>query len=308
MRLSHVLLALALITCSLTAGARADDAAGVDLRPLWTDGQSARYRINQIEVTTAAIQGLGEPQSSTVEINVEVSWEVTKANPDGGGTARMTLDKITMKMTAPGGEAIEVDGRGGDERTQSMNDWINAMTGTPMDVTVGANGSIDRVSGFEAIKSKAGDGGDKLDEDYFKEIAMDLAVLVGGRQGVKPGDTWKHQHDSDHRLGKIAYDTTYELKGVENIAGVPVALVSRTSDMKLTPEVPDVGDEAKVDIAVNECKETSQVMVDMSRHEIVGGTSDQVIDITITISAGGRQFIRTAREQTSSQIIRLSEK
>jgi len=305
-RFSLALIVTLMLSFTLTA--HAEDGA-IDLRPVWKTGQTARYRINQVEVTTAAIQGLGEPQSSTMEIVVETSWEVTEANEDGGGKARMTLDKIVMKMTGgPDAETITVDGSGGDERTQPMDDWINAMTGSPLDVTVGAEGSIDGVSGFEAIKSKAGAAGERLDEDYFKEIAMDMAVLVGGAQGVKSGGSWNHRHTSDHRLGKIDYNTTYTVEGVENIAGIPVALVKRQSELKLDPQVPDVGNEASVNITVNESSETAQVMVDLSRHEIVGSNSDQVLDLTITISAGGRDFIRTASEKTSSQLLRISEK
>jgi len=290
------------------AVSHAQDAPKFDLHPKWVAGQTAKYRINQVEVTTAAIEGIGEPQSSTIEVNVDITWEVTEVDEAGGGQARMTLDAITMKISGPTGEEILVDANSTDERTASMRDWINAMTGTPLDVTVSSDGKVTGVSNYQAIQGKAGPAGDRLDEDYFKEIAMDLAVLVGGQAQLENGAEWKHSHESDHRLGEITYDTTYSLQGVETIAGIDVALVKRVSDMRIEPNVPDVGDQAQVDVQINESSETSQIMFDLSRHEIVGANADQVIDMTITISAGGRQFVRTARESTNSQIIRVSEK
>ncbi|MBI1370945.1 MAG: hypothetical protein GC162_20115 [Planctomycetes bacterium] len=292
------------------AAARAADGDGYDLRPIWTEGQVSRYRITQTELTVQQIQGMTEPAESVVELGGEVTWQIIKTPGPGqsGGTARMTLDKLTMKITDPSGTKLEVDGRGSDPATEGLRTWINAITGAPLEVSVGPDGTIGHVSGFKAIQDKAGPAGEKLDESYFQEIAMDLAVLVGGPAGAKPGAKWSEQHDGSHRMGIIHFDSTYNLTGVEKIAGIDVAMINRNSKMTFEPDMSDVPANAPpIKVRTVKATQSSQIMFDTTRHEVVGSNGDQTLELEISLTLGGRTLVRTNKEVTSTQVLRISE-
>ncbi|QNN22883.1 hypothetical protein HED60_11595 [Planctomycetales bacterium ZRK34] len=297
-----------LLTLIAPAVASAQDADTLDLRPMWTEGQTSRYRITQTELTIQQITGLTDAVESTVNLEAELTWTVTKASADGGGTAVMSLDKIWMKVTDPSGNSVEEDGRSGNEATASLRTWINAITNAPLTVSVESDGSIARVEGYRAIQSKAGEAGDNLDERYFREVAMDLAVLVGGQADARLGKAWTVDHDTSHRMGEIHFETTYKPTAVESIAGIDVVMIDRNSKMRFTPDLSDLpADAPKLNVRTVEASQSGQVLYDTSRHEIVGGHGEQTLALEISFTVGGRNITRTSREVTSSQIIRISE-
>ena len=310
-RVWHPELAIVLLLVSLTpfgaAFAQTDEGA-VDLRPMWREGQSARYRIEQTEVARAQVQGAGEAQQTTTQIDVVVDLEVIEADPDGGGVVRMTIDELTMDLTGPTGEKMTITKSSGGEGTEPLQEWIGALLGTPLRITVGPNGAIAGVEGYQAIQQKAGDAGANLNEKYFQEIARDLAVLVGGQASVEPGESWETQHEGSHRLGALLYDTTYTLQGVQEMAGVSVALVQRTAEMEFEPDLSGLPENApEIDIRVTDAGQSAQIMFDLSRHEVVGGHFEQVLGLETSFSIGGRDLTRTMTETTSTQLLRVAE-
>jgi hypothetical protein len=220
----------------------------------------------------------------------------------------MSLDKVWMKVTDPSGNAIEEDGRSTNEATASLRTWINAITGSPLTVTVASDGSISRVEGYRAIQTKAGEAGDNLDERYFREVAMDLAVLVGGPADTRIGKSWKVDHDASHRMGDIHFETTYTPTAVEHIAGIGIVMIDRSSKMRFIPDLSDLPPDApKLNVRTVEAAQTGQILFDTSRHEIVGGHGEQTLVLEISFSVNGRNITRTSREVTSYQILRISE-
>lgn len=297
---------LLLLMCVVPAVAQ--EPASLNLRPQWTQGQTSRYRITQTELTVQQIQGITEAVESTVNLEAELTWTVTKANPDGGGAAVMSLDKVWMKITDPSGNSVEEDGRSTNEATASLRTWINAITGAPLTVDIAADGSITRVEGHRAIQSKAGEAGKNLDEQYFREVAMDLAVLVGGQSDARLGKSWKVDHDAAHRMGDIHFETTYTPTAVETIAGIGIVMIDRASKMRFTPDLSDLPPDApRLNVRTVEATQAGQILFDTSRHEIVGGHGEQTLALEISFSVNGRNITRTSREVTSSQILRISE-
>jgi hypothetical protein len=285
-----------------------------DLRPIFKQGQTSRYKLTQTEVTRATIAGLpngaaAAPQESMTEIAGEITWKVTEANDSGGGTAAMTIDTLSMKVTGPDGTVVDVTPTRAPEEGKPLQQWLKAMMGTPLTVEVTPDGKIGSVKGYKAIQQKAGDNGAKLDEDYFREIAMDLAVLVGGKADAAPGSSWKFAYTGDHRLGKIDYDMTYTVGGVETIANIPVVLVNRTARMKFNADLSDLPKDAPpMKVTTKEATQTAQIMFDTTRHEIVGINIDQVLDVQVGMTLAGHNITRGNREATSTQIMRIAEK
>lgn len=309
-------LALTAIACLVTTAPGAsfaqDAAQAFDLRPLWKDGQRATYKITQQEFSSTTSPDNPNTLEERTDIELDLTWEVLSASPDGGGVASMTLDNLIMTLTGPDGIEHRVTPTEAEELLQSAQDWINALLGTPIQVSIGPTGHIEAVSNYEPIIDKAGDAGSDMDEAYFIELAREIASLTGGDADQAPGAIWSFDHNSSHRIGMfegdLAYQTTAEFKGVEEIAGVEVALIDRTSTMEFTPDLSDIPPQAPpIHVQTNEASETSQIMVDLSRHEIVGAFFQQVLEVEMSITLPDREIRGVTREVMNTKMIRTSE-
>jgi len=312
-RFSRLLLTTltALAWMAPTAAAQTDQT--VDLHPAWKTGQVSRYRITETSLTTIEADGLPKPQQMLTEFVAEVTWEVLDARPDGGGRARLAMGAMRMKLTGADGETHTITAHDADERFASMRSWIRALTENPLEITVSAQGEIEAVAGQDAVRRAAGELGEKLDDGYFREIGMDLAVLIGGGRSVAYGGTWRHQHSGKRHNqppGDVQYDTTYELAGVENIAGIPLAMVKRRTRLSFTPELPELPDDAppiEIDVRLVEQSNEAQLMFDLTRHELAGANDDTTLVFEIRRSLLGRQATMKVTEKDNTQVLRLAE-
>jgi hypothetical protein len=283
--------------------------ATIDLRPVWTKGQMSEYRVSQTELSVAQVPMADQSIENSTQVDADVRWEIIDASPAGGGRAKMTITSIEMAITDNEGNVTRISDRGGDEGTEPFQQWAKAVAGSPLTITVDASGNVTDVGGYQAIQSKAGDAGKNLDADYFKEIAMDLALLAGGPSDAKPGSTWRRKHDAKHRMGRIAYDGAYELEGIEDVAGIPLGMISFESKMDFTPDLSELpADGPQITVKTDEASQRGQILFDVSRGEVVGTNVEQTLAVTMSISFQGRQIVRNLREVTSTQIIRTSEK
>lgn len=280
-----------------------------DLRPLWKQGQTSRYETTYARLRTSEVIGLAPPVQAKMKVDAVVRWKVTAANPDGGGVAEMTIENMTVELTNSEGESLTVDRNSNDERTANMAKVLNALIDSPLEVHVDATGHVGQVKGAEAIQAKTGlDDDSGMTEKDFQESASDLAVLVGGAQAVAAGESWNEKFEWNHEMGSISYDTTYTLAGVEPIAGVPVAMINRTAALGFIPDLSDLPEDAPpITAKLVEGSHTAQIMFDLSRHEVVGQNIDQTMQIEVTIEAPGRRIVRVMKEQSNSQLVRISE-
>lgn len=306
-------LATTLAACLLLGGAvHADDDASHDLGPRWVEGQKASYRSTTKRMSARQIKatGLDAPAVKSVTTFVsDVDWRVDKVNDDGSAQATMTVTDLTITIETPTGETLKVDRRRADKGVESVQQLVKALVGKPMEVDVDSTGHVTQVKGWKSIKADAGEAGESLTERDFVETASDLAVIMGGPADAAPGKTWNEKPEWDHELGTLEYDSQYELTGVEPIAGVPIAIVAETSKIKLDLDKDKITQppNAQVDVKLTEGARTSQIMFDLSRHEVAGAHSDQKLVIEMTVSFQGRSFSTVMEQETSSQLIRLSE-
>ena len=299
---------LSLVTLLLAARGLADEQT-FDLRPVWKTGQASRYQIHQTELTVAQMQGLGEPQRSTIQVDAVVMWEVLASGESSGGTARMTVESISFQVTGEDGQTRTITADAADEEFQSMRQYLAALAGAAVTVQIAPDGRIESVEGHEAIRAKAGEAGDNLDEGFFRDLARDLAVLTGGQASVKPAAKWQHTHTSDHPIGELRQSYTDELRGVEVLGGVPVAVVQRRGELALEPDLSGrPADAPPLDIRTTETDYTAQLFFDLSRRELVGSHAQQTLELEVTITTPARALVQSIREVTSTQMLRISER
>jgi len=291
----------------------------VDLRPQWVEGQTARYEFwNQIEQAgQVKLDDKSQTSSNTIEVEGEVTWTVSQMNADGSSVNTMTLDWMKYTNTLTQGSAMVVDSRksaSGDAKP--MHELISAMVGVGLTIEVAADGHVTGVKGLGQMKSKTSQPDFIPSALDFEETASDLAAIayapapieVDGASGG--GKKWEADFRWEHDLGKINQRWNYTLDRVEDIAGVPVAVVTGVGQFKLDAEEPEgrPADAPPVKVKLLEGNATSEVLFDLSRHEAVGRHAISREKVRITVSfPDGRQFERTLTESTVGQVIRLSE-
>lgn len=283
--------------------------ANYNLAPKWTTGQTSRYKTTSTKLSTIVIEQLNRTVEQKLVSNAIIKWTVTQANPDGGGTAEMVIETMSMSMTGPDGKTVEVNKDATEPRFANAVKVINAIIGSPLKVNIDTTGTVTGVEGYEAIRAKAEvEKENTLDETEFKETAVDLAVLSGGAPNRKPGDTWTTTNTWNHQMGKLTYNNTYTLAGVEKLADIPVAMINAEAKIDFQLVIPEQPEGApEVSVEMTQAAQNAQLMFDLSRNELVGVNTNKTLAFKSTMTLGPRTINQNITEKINSQIIRIAE-
>lgn len=313
--------ALTLTLLAASVAIAADEPAALDsaqFTPVWTEGQTSTYRLDQTETTTRSAEIIGAPanvqadaasQTNTMRLEADIVWAVTEADEEGGGKATLTMTNVTMTLTGEDTDAKVITASKAPEGFESAQDWISAMSDKPIEYTIDAGGNVTEAKGYKPITNALGDAGADMDEQYFMDLAGDMALMTGGTGERGVGDTWKHKQTSNHRTGEIRYDDTYEVASITPVSGIPIALVTRTSKMGFTPDLPELPPDApRPMVKLTAGEQNAQLMFDTSRRELVGVNVDRVFEVTTEMSRGPITLKGMYREVTTTQLLRTEEK
>ena len=307
-----------LMVCLSTAArvARADEAEAFNLRPQWTAGQTARYEVwsSRTQQATVTLGG----QSRSTEFNMtsegEVTWTVDKVKADGSATCTMTMDWLTLDMTGDDGKTHKNDSRKAKGDIEPFHALLKALAGVPIKVSVASDGTITKVDGIKAIRSRIKpELKDLVPEDLdFIETASELATLVAAPLGAQAGKKW----DADQRwtwsdppfTGYMNHDLTFTLAGVEDMAGLPVAVVDGRSKLKLELDRSDLPEGMPpFDVKLVKGDMQTQIMFDLTRSEAVGRNTIQTTTIDINIRMPNATISRRVEQTLQGQVLRIEE-
>lgn len=285
------------------------DLQAVQLRPQPAPGRTTRYWVwtQRDQTMTMSAAGNRRTLSNRMEVEGECVWRIVSVQGDGGFTATMTMDWMTVVLTMPDGSVQRNDSRRGRGETQSLHTLLQAMCGVAVTCDVAADGTIRSVRGTDAIRRKAGEVPAPDDLDYV-ESATDLATLAGAPASLAAGRGWATAFAWSHDLGTMRYDMRYTLAGVEEIEGIPVANVTGQARMKLDVDrskIPKGG--PAIDIRLQKSSFETQVMFDLVRHEAVGRHTTDSRTIATTIRLPNAAVSQTTDEVIRSQVLRIGE-
>ncbi len=299
----------ALVVVLLPALTLAQDAEPLTLRPDWQAGQTSRYAFSttRVQDTTMSAAGRSQSMSSTMVTEGEVTWRVDQARPDGSYACTMTLDWMTVSLSASTGEERRIDSRRASGEPAPLHQVLKAMVGTPLTVTVQPDGTIASVGGIGAMKSRAPDPAMIPEELDFIESATDLATLPGVPAEIAPGGTWRSNFRWSHDLGHLNHNVTWRVTGIEEIDGVPLVGVAAQSTIKLDLDRSEMPAEPPIDVRMSGSRYDTQVIYDPARHEAVArnSTESRTFDFTIRFPQG--TMTRRLVETITSQTLRISE-
>ncbi len=289
--------------------------APVDLAPHWQIGQAARYRFTtQLRQTVKVTLGDRQREKSTdTDIAGELSWTVDRVAADGQARCTMTLDWMSIDTTrrVQGNEVKStVDSRKPAPAKQKlMHNLMRAMAGQPLNITVAPDGQVTQIKGLDAMKARADEPDLVPDALDFEETASGLAAFAAAPPPVISGDTFNATFRWNHDLGHVDEDWTFKLESIENLGNVPVATISgtATSELDIDPEhlkTPEGAPPIKIRLTQREA--STQILMDLLRHEAVGRHSRVVECVTFDVKLPDGVFRREITETNTSQLIRLS--
>jgi len=315
-RLTSCVLSLALLLSVLVAmPASAQEEAveqaietPVDLRPLWEDGQTAKYKSITRRVTAAQVRGMGKPRTSVMDVTAIVNWTVVDADPDGGGQCSMTVEDLSVEVTGPTGEKQSVTADRADEDLKPVQELIRGMIGKPVTVQVAGDGTITSATGWQAIRNASGDAGKNLTENDFIESAAELAPIAGAPSAADVDATWTEKFNWDHEMGKLHLDSSFEVTGIESVVGIGLVTVESESEMTFTPDQSKIANErAQTELKLVKGGEKQSIMYDLSRHEVVGRDTTRALIFQMDLEFEGRKFQQVIQQQLRTQVLRMEE-
>lgn len=308
---SIMLLAVAALLLAWPGTAPAQDApAAIDLRPNWEEGQSARYEYwsRRERQTSMSVGGESHQASVTMVSEGEANWTVDRVNPDGSARCTMVIDWVNITITDDQGDRQVIDSRRGSGDIPPMHQALRAMAGQPVRFAVAADGSIESVSGMDAIRQRTEAEALAPEDRDFIRSATSLALLVGAPDDASPGQTWRTQHAWGHELGTMHYRLAHTLEEAGEIEGIPVATVYSEGELDLEVDDSDMPAEAPpVDVRMTDASWQGQVIFDLQRREAVGRNSLERTSIQITMRMPEQTLEQRMDETVQSQALRVAE-
>ncbi|MEM1445568.1 MAG: DUF6263 family protein [Planctomycetota bacterium] len=291
----------------------------IDLRPRWTEGQAATFEFTNLRSSTSSL-ALPDRNIDTefaIRSEGQVRWEVQRVNDDGSAECEMTLEWMSATLTLPDGETLTNDTRKGSGDDETMHGLLKAMAGKRLKIEVAPDGTIASVDGIKAIRDAADDAEMVPDERDFNETATELAVLAGVPEPMSVGGDWSVDQVWNFGIvgmdiGSLEQSWTYTLEGVEEIEGVPVAVVRGATD-RIKLDASAVAEQQpegmpEVDVRLTDSEATSQVLFDLTRNEAVGryATLSTTLDMRIPLP-NGQTIRRSVTETIEGTTVRIQE-
>lgn len=294
---------------ALPRPAQAQD-EGVDLRPHFRAGRSARYELwyDRAVVTTLSFQDKTQSVAQHFHYDGQLTWRVDSVAADGSAHCTLRIDWLALTTSAAGAtQTHDTRKRRGDN--PAVHQYLKAMTDKPLGFVVSSSGTIQKVEGVQAVRADTPEAlADAVLDEQFIEMAYDLALLPGAPRLARPGDRWNFTFRGLHELGWIEEKSTLGLVGVEDIAGVAVATIKTEDRLSFEPRWPALpGGAPTVKIRMTSSAAGKQILWDLSRHEAVGRHSDQSRSFEVRVTFQGKTLTRTVEERSRQQVLRIAE-
>ena len=304
------------VVLTLSPSAFAQSVQSYDLRPKGEAGRTTRYEVWTQRHQTAVVSLAGNSRTSefTMTSEGELTWTIDKVKPDGSMQCTMTIDWLSLTYADDQGQVHVNDSRKASGDVEPFHVLVKALSGVPVKVDVAPDGSVKGVDGIKGVEAKLkGDFKELMPEELdFVESASDLATLLATPASVEPGDKWgtkvKWTWGDPPFEGFLHHDMTYTFSGVEDMAGVPVAIVDGKSKITLEvdkSELPAEMPPHTVKLSKGDMK--LQVMYDLTRGEAVGRNLVQTTRLDISLKLPNATISRKLDETLQSQVLRIAE-
>lgn len=274
----------ALSLCVLTtAVSQADE----PLRWKFKAGDKFNYNMKQ-DMNMNMDAGPAGKLATTAQQNMDMNWAIQSVNPDGGAVIKQTIDRIRVKMTAPGGQGFDYDS---DDEGPAVGmaamvaPTFKAMTAGSFEFTMSPRGEVTDVKVspelLEAIKNAPGNQGgtDEKAAEQFKQMVSQVAFVLPEKAPAK-GETWTTKIALNNpAAGNQTVETTYTFDGTREVDGITYAVIKPAMTMNLAGN-------PQMEMKMKEQKTNGEVLFNIEAGRLQSMSIDQ--DIILDIIAGGQ--------------------
>lgn len=226
--------------------------------------------------------------ATTAQQNMEMNWAIQTVNPDGSAVIKQSIDRIRVKMTAPGGQGFDYDS---DSKEPAVGmaamvaPTFEAMTAGSFEFTMSPRGDVSDVKVspelLEAVKNAPGNQGstDEKAAEQFKQMVSQVAFVLP-EKAPTAGEQWTTKIALNNpAAGNQSVETTYKFVGTREVDGTTFAVIEPSMKMELA------GNPA-MEMKMKEQKTEGEVLFNVEDGRLHSMKINQ--DITLDIVAGGQ--------------------
>lgn len=229
---------LCLVGCSKSNGnrpaassANGGSAAGpVDLKIKWQTGK--KYDMEMALNQSSDINVPNQPIHQELKLTQDFHYSPLKDLDNGGHQVEMEFDRQNFDLNQNGKELLNFDSTQNtpidkSSPVASVAAAMRAMLGVPLDYTLAADGTVEKIDGLDSLMSRITAAvpdqrqrvslGQLYDEDTLKQYGSLTQSLPD--HPVNIGDTWSSSHDVNNPTGVMTVDSTYTFKDWEQHNG-----------------------------------------------------------------------------------------
>lgn len=234
MKTKLLLIALALLGLTLHESAQAQ----APLR--WKLQKGEKFTLQMKQQTESLVTLSSKKLNSTVDLQVNVSWEVTEAEEDKF-VIEQTIDSIRIEMKGADQNPVIYDSREKKALVGAAKDLagaVSSLLGAKFKTTMNGQGVIsasERVSPPAADVAPIGDvakamaGNKEAIEQLLSRPLLPLAKELGSEQ------SWTDERQTKAALGDVKLKRTFTLAGMEDRGGKPAVKIDVQGELEITP-------------------------------------------------------------------------
>lgn len=204
----------------------------------WKLDKGAKYELQMKQQTASLVTLSSKKLSSTVDLQVNVGWDVTSAEEDQF-VIEQTIESIRIEMKGPDQNPVVYDSRERKALVGSAKDLAGAVSGllgAKFRTTMTSQGAItaaERVSPPTADLVPGGDVARALagNKEAIEQL-LSRPLLPLPKEAV---ETWTDERQTKAALGDVKLKRTFTLSGTEDRGGKPATKIDVKGELEIKP-------------------------------------------------------------------------
>jgi hypothetical protein len=277
--------------------------AETQLRWKFNVGESFDYQMTQ-DMNMNIDAGPAGLLATTAGQTMNMTWNVKSIDDQGDAVIEQKIDRIRMKMTAPGGQGFEYD-TSSEEPAVGVAAMIaptmEAMTAGQFTFTLSPRGEVSDVKVTEELLAaiKNGPGGEAGAVEQFKSMVSQVAFTLPEKPPTT-GEAWTTNIAVTNPTGgNQTVETTYTYDGTREADGTTYAVIKPSLKMQV-PKNP------MMEMNMKEQKTDGEVLFDVKAGKLHSISIDQ--NIAMDMVAQGQTMPGTIDQNIEVVVTPVKEK
>lgn len=264
-------------------------------------GEALRHQMKQ-DMNMKMDAGPAGKLTTTAVQTMDMSWNVKNVTENGDVIIEQNIDRIRVKMAAPGGQGFEYDSESEEPAVgvaAMVAPVFEAMTLGSFEFKMSPRGEISDVQVskelIEAIKNAPGGdtGGEDKAIEQFKSMVSQVAFVLP-EEAPQPGKQWTTKIAVvNPAAGNQSVETTYTFEGFREVDGITYAVIKPSMKMELAGN-------PMMDMKIKEQTTSGEVLFNVASGRLGSMEIDQAI--TLDIIAAGQTMPGTIDQKIEVQV------